>query len=403
MALHWKPSECKKKKIEKAGNPFKIIIEIAEDSYVCDRCGKSSVQYNKDEEIDKMCSECDFILMERIGPYVYVSSEDSLKTLHDLTEGKQLDSEACYIDHQPSRLSKFTTLATYTYDLDLRMIAPLYTCFMEKETELAVFQALKVTDSHMKRLCMEEGLDPAMYVADEASALHNAVRRKHGPRKTIGTCKQHYLGNLFQMAASPIGSKSKILEFLRFGAELQEAEDPDIYMKVYNAFRVWICERESRKKHLINWLNWWHQRRHGCFKAFRSVNLPNTNKAEAGNSKYRDATHLTKLTLDMGVKSAVSEYHMYSGQRQGYINGTFQGGRGPSRHIMDLRAVEASVTRVSKTPLTKTEAEQLLAEKFDSIGIPYHHLISEDSDNEEDEMNHKNKLKSANWSGILTH
>ena len=48
-----------KEKLEKAGNPFKVIIEIAEDSYVCKKCGKSSVQYEKDEIIDKLCQNCD--------------------------------------------------------------------------------------------------------------------------------------------------------------------------------------------------------------------------------------------------------------------------------------------------------------------------------------------------------
>ena len=78
---------------------------------------------------------------------------------------------------------------------------------MQKETELAVFQALEVTDENMKRLNMTGGLDPGMYMGDEACALHNTVRHKNGPLKTFGTSNQHYLGNLFQMAASPIGSK----------------------------------------------------------------------------------------------------------------------------------------------------------------------------------------------------
>ena len=58
-------------------------------------CGKASVQFEKNEQINKICQDCDYILMEKVGAYVYVTCEDSLKTLHDLSQGRELEEEAC--------------------------------------------------------------------------------------------------------------------------------------------------------------------------------------------------------------------------------------------------------------------------------------------------------------------
>merc|ERR1719319_398731 len=42
--------------------------------------------------------------------------------------------------------------------------------------------------------------------------------------------------------------------------------------------------------------------------------------------------------------------------------------------------MEAALNRISKTPWTETEARNILAETFNNIGIPYHDLIDEHSD-----------------------
>ena len=122
--------------------------------------------------------------MEHVGPSVFITSRDSLGTLRDLKVKGSLEMEACCLDHQPSRLREFTTFAAYCYDSDLRRMCPIFAAVMTNERELAVYHCLEVVDR-----CLEEEygasehFDPALIIADEATAIKNAVERKLGIEK----------------------------------------------------------------------------------------------------------------------------------------------------------------------------------------------------------------------------
>ena len=115
------------------------------------------------------------------------------------------------------------------------------------------------------------------------------------------------------------------------------AQSSDIYEKVLLQYNYWINLRPARKEKLTSWIEWWDNRRkcwsnvsnfifyslflkHACcasdfshicnyikyillFQAYRNQVSGRTNLAEAGNSRYRGTTMLTKLPISQGTQA----------------------------------------------------------------------------------------------------
>lgn len=113
----------------------------------------------------------------------------------------------------------------------------------------------------------------------------------------------------------------------------------------------------------------YHSRKTGWSKAFRNPELPKTNKGEAGNAHYSAVTHLTGLTLDLGVKCMVAEFHVYAGCRKGIENGQYKGGSGPSRAVMDAKLVKETFERISNTPLTSKASLEFVNNILKTLGL----------------------------------
>ena len=93
----------KTKLVENAKNPYRIEIRIAEDSYVCAQCSFISEQSIPGQDMVKNCpsASCNLQPMEKAGPYVFLTSEEGLKTLRDLNNGGLLENEALHLISSP--------------------------------------------------------------------------------------------------------------------------------------------------------------------------------------------------------------------------------------------------------------------------------------------------------------
>ena len=360
-------------KLEEIGNPFNIIIKIFDDVYICDLCNKISEKESENEECAKFCTSCSMAPMEHVGPSVVITSKDSLVTLRELMAGQSLDTEACCLDHQPSRLREYTTFAGYAYDLDLRRMAPLFAAVMTNERELSVYHCLDVIDRCMiDELGFDKGFDPNMIIADEASAIKNAVARKLGKEKIMkqyGTCQLHFKGSVLQHCSFAIGNAIEIWQFMKLSLNLMIAESPEIYDLFKKEMLEFISQTEQRYSYLYNWLEFYDQRKTGWANAFRNPELPQSNKGEAGNAHYSAVTHLTALTLDLGVKCMMAEMTVYAGCKREITTGQYKGGNGPTRVKMNEKLLKETFQRIENTPLTSEAASALVRDVLEKIGL----------------------------------
>lgn len=360
----------KTKLVENAKNPYRIEIQIAEDSYVCAQCSFISEQSIPGQDMVKNCpsASCNLQPMEKAGPYVFLTSEEGLKTLRDLNNGGLLENEALHFDFQPSRINQHTCLAAYCYDLDLRSMAPLFSAILTKETEMSVFVILELVKKNMREKIDCE-FDPALYMADEAACLKNAVVREHGPSKleAYGTCELHYMKSVFQHCTNELGSQQKQFEHLKFAEGLMNAATPAIYDVLYISYKKWIEDRPGRIACLKEFLDWWHSRRCGWSKAFRNSQLPRTNLAEVGNAKFSSRSGMTKLSLDMGMKALISEHQQYSAKKRGVINGDYMVGSGRSRINLEEKQIKELFKRVEETPIDESEESKIIKDILEKI------------------------------------
>ena len=268
------------KKIIDIGNPFGIIMHIFDDVWMCDVCHFTSEGMTDD--CVKFCASCSMSPMQNVGPSVFISSTESLKTLRELTAGKSLATEACCLDHQPSRLRQFTTFAAYTYDLDLRRMCPLFSAVMTNEKELSVFHTLEVVDRCMLELFDTENIfNPNIMIADEATAIKNAVARKLGEDKvqqSYGTCQLHFQMSILQHCSYIIGETREIWQFMKLSESLMTAADPMQYNLLKKELVGFISKNDQRHDYLMNWFEFYDSRKTGWSNAFRNPELPKTNK-----------------------------------------------------------------------------------------------------------------------------
>ena len=361
-----------KAKLEEIGNPYSIILKVFDDIYICSMCNKIN-ESSENKDCEKICANCYMTPMEHIGPAVFISSRESLSTLRELSANGLLETEACCLDHQPSRLRQYTTFASYAYDVDLRRMCPLFASVMCSEKELAVYHCLDIVD---RCLAEEFGkgckFDPNLIIADEASAIKNAVARKLGKEEMLrryGTCQLHYQGSILQHCGKTIGSNIEIFQFMKLSESLMNCETPQLY-ELFKAEMVkFISQTEQRYEYLIHWFEFYDARKVGWAKAFRNAELPKTNKGEAGNAHYSAVTHLTELTLDLGVKAMLAEFHVYAGCKRGIVSGLYRGGNGPSRVAMENKMVQETFQRIQNTPLTSKGSEEFVSKVLKQIGL----------------------------------
>ena len=388
-----------KSKIHDIGNPYQIILKIYDDVYICNSCDYISESQGPSQECDKFCSNCSMIPMEHVGPSVFITSRDSLGTLRDLKAKGSLETEACCLDHQPSRLREFTTFAAYCYDVDLRRMCPLFAAVMTNERELAVYHCLEVVDRCLQEeYGASECFDPALIIADEATAIKNAVARKLGVEKVqkqYGTCMLHFKFSVLQHCSYVIGNKKQIWQFMKIAENLMNAESPEIYKVIKEELVKFISQTEQRYDHLHFWLEFYDNRKCGWARAFRNPELPMSNKAEAGNAHYSAVTHLTGLPLDLGVKCIVSEMHVYSGCKQGIKTGQYKGGNGPTRVRMEEKMLKATFDRIKNTPLTSDDSDAFVQDIIKRIGLK--------EPSEEEVAADQNKIPSRQRSVLQTH
>ena len=97
--------------------------------------------------------------------------------------------------------------------------------------------------------------------------------------------------------------------------------------------------------------------------------MPQSNKGEAGNAHYSAVTHLTALTLDLGVKCMMAEMTVYAGCKREITTGQYKGGNGPTRVKMNEKLLKETFRRIENTPLTSEAASALVRDVLEKIGL----------------------------------
>ena len=179
----------------------------------------------------------------------------------------------------------------------------------------------------------------------------------------------HYKGSVLQHCSYVIGNQKEIWQFMKLSENLMNAESPDVYQLLKKEMLDFISKTAQRHDYLYNWFEFYDSRKTGWSRAYRNPELPKSNKGEAGNAHYSAVTHLTGLTLDLGVKCMMAEFHVYAGCRRGIITGQYKGGNGPTRVIMDDRMIKETFERIQNTPLTSDGAAAFVSNVLKKLGL----------------------------------
>ena len=99
---------------------------------------------------------------------------------------------------------------------------------------------------------------------------------------------------------------------------------------------VKFIEKKEKRKPLKAWLDWWSSRKKHIFRAFKRKFFPQSNLAEVIHSSWitQKRTHL--LACEKAVDD-ICEMIIVKQMLQGYADGSFRGGTGPSFNTLQIR------------------------------------------------------------------
>ena len=127
----------------------------------------------------------------------------------------------------------------------------------------------------------ENIFNPNIIIADEATAIKNAVARKLGEEKvqqSYGTCQLHFQMSVLQHCSYIIGDTLEIWQYMKLCESLMTAADPMQYNLFKKELVSFISKNEKRHDYLMNWFEFYDSRKTGWSNAFRNPQLPKTNK-----------------------------------------------------------------------------------------------------------------------------
>ena len=133
---------------------------------------------------------------------------------------------------------------------------------------------------------------------DEGGAEWAGLLKARGEDEVqhANSCQFHYK-QAVNRETGKLGSTKSKFEFKRLANALLTAKSPAAYDKAYGNLAKFINEKPVKRGVLKSWLDWWDERKHHVFDAFRTLPfIPTTNLSECLHSSW-ETTNSSKMSL----------------------------------------------------------------------------------------------------------
>ena len=216
----------------------------------------------------------------------------------------------CFFDGKHGRVQGMKTLTASVFHLGLRRMIRLAVMHCENEDESKVSLFWKLFNEALKLATgdLETVFKPYGYMMDEGGAEWAGLLKACGDEEVqrANSCQFHYKQAVNRETGKLGSSKSKF-EFKRLANTLLTAKSPAAYDKAYGDLAKFINEKPSKRGVLKPWLDWWDERKHHVFDAFRTLPfMPTTNLSECLHSSW-ETTHSSKLSLIDAIYDDVAD------------------------------------------------------------------------------------------------
>ena len=272
-----------------------------------------AVVFSLISDIKKQFDEYDKYLIYRIHcgktssgeSYIFKTSKHHLETAlkMDINQtplnGKvsMLAYEKSYFDAMHRRVKGFKTLTLWVHHPGLRRMKRLASMEVERETAENVELFFTIFNDALREYTGDPHyvFNPAMFVSDEAGAIHQGMYRVFGDAflEKISTCQWHFKRCAWWQIIHIDEDDRATFRYAVNG--ICKARTNHEY-ELLEGLLDDICQRNK----IVRWWNWWKVRRYHLVPGLRGFGWTGTNWAELGQSKM-------KRKMRIGLMDAVIE------------------------------------------------------------------------------------------------
>ena len=197
-----------------------------------------------------------------------------------------MQTKNAYFNATHSRVHGFKSFGLWVYHPSMHHILRLASMEIRSENSQDIAQFFKLFNELVAKVSKSEGkmFNPRFFMCDEGGANHKAIRIVYGDEfaktRVVG-CQWHFKNDASRIAKR-IGPDMREM-FTTLTKEL---------CKVTTVAKYKILKSRQDKvaklyPEIVNWINWWHERRSHIFVPFRGGGLPGVNLSEQGNAGWK--------------------------------------------------------------------------------------------------------------------
>ena len=263
-----------------------------------------------------------------------------------------LRDEPVYCDTMHSRVDRYKNVMAWVKNPITRSMMCIATMEVQNEDTHTLELFFKLLNEILQKVTGNPHykFNPYRFYVDEAGANINAISRVFGRKglERILGCQWHFLRSA--QAKAKFVEVTKRESFIHLARHMVLAPTRDEYKASSRCLRA-ICEDNN----LLDWFEWWDERRFHIVPAYRGFNLSGTNLAESGQSGMKPKTRKKMKLVDAAYKD-VSSMMRQDEQYRAYIgNISKEIGRG-----LNIRQIEERERR-SQELRAKHYAQALLS------------------------------------------
>lgn len=193
-----------------------------------------------------------------------------------------------FFDGKHGRVQGMKTLTASAFHSGKRRMIRLAVMHCENENELNVSLFWELFNKALKFATNDSSavFKPYRYMMDEGGAEWAGLLKACGEEEVqhASSCQFHFK-EAVNREAGKLGSSKTKFEFKRLATALLTAKSPAAYDKAYGSLAKFTNGKPAKRCVLKSWLDWWDERKHHVFDAFRTSHfIPTTNLSECLHS-----------------------------------------------------------------------------------------------------------------------
>lgn len=277
--------------------------------------------------------------------FVFSTSKEKMNLAADMSRDGDLpfSREYCHFDGKHGRVHGMKTLTAGVFHPVLGKTVRLAVmhCEYENATNVALFWHLFNKALQAAANNPNVTFKPHGYMMDEGGAEWAGLERECGKEEVqlAKSCQFHFKQAVNREAGKLQSSRSKH-EFKKLANAMLTANSPSAYDKAYGNMVKFVKEKPVKRGYLKSWMDWWDERKHHVFNAFRTLPFtPTTNLSECLHSSW-ETTSSSKLTLIDALYDDVADSVKFASYEKLLGDGSLAPPTGLSEPVREARERE---------------------------------------------------------------